>query len=165
MPLNPNQKEAARDLIRRYCERAEDNRGDIHYSQARPMTHLGDSPSSEFTADCSGYATSAFYWADKHTKYKINDPNGLKYSGWGFTGTLLSHNRNGRVPLDRKFYVGDMCIYGSSFSNTVHVVICRKNGDRKESVWSSHGSELGPYPVYMDYRPDILIVVRTLDLR
>lgn len=164
MALTPTQKETARFLIQRYCERAEDNRADIHYAQFRPMNHLGKSPSSEFTADCSGYITSAFYWAEIHTKFTVSDPNGLKYSKYGYTGTLLANNRTRRVPLDRKFFVGDMALYGPSLSNTTHVVICRKSGMRKEAIWSSHGSEAGPYPVYLDYRRDLLIVVRSLSL-
>ena len=164
MKLTPTQKDTARFLIRRYCERSEDNRAAIHYAQFRPMNHLGKSPGSAFTADCSGHVTSAFYWAEIHTKFTVSDPNGLKYSGYGYTGTLLSNNRSRRVPLDHKFLIGDMAIYGSSFSNTKHVVICRKAGMRKEAVWTSHGSELGPYPVYLDYRPDLLIVVRGLSL-
>jgi hypothetical protein len=165
MPLDPTQKEVTRLLIRRYCERAEDNRSDIRYAQFRPMDHLGDSPSSHFTCDCSGFVTGAFRWADLHTAFHVADPNGLKYSGYGYTGTLLAHNRRGRVPLDRYFYVGDMGIYGPSLSDTRHVVICRKNGKANEAIWTSHGSDPGPYPVYLHYRSDLLIVVRAADLR
>jgi hypothetical protein len=160
MQLTPTQKETARFLIRRYCERAEDNRSEIHYAQFRPMNHLGRSPSSEFTCDCSGFVTSAFYWAEIHTKFTVSDPNGLKYNHYGYTGTLLAANRTRRVPLDRKFFIGDMGLYGPSLSNTTHVVICRKEGRIEEAIWTSHGSELAPYPVYLRYRPDLLIVVR-----
>lgn len=166
MPLTPTQKEAARFLIRRYCERAEENRPDIHYQQFRPMNHLGKSPSSEFTCDCSGFTTSAFRWADLHTKFKVNDPNGVKfnYNGVGFTGTLLANNMKRRVPLDRKFFIGDMALYGPSLGDTRHVAICRKNGDAEDSIWTSHGSEGGPYSVLLRYRRDLLCVVRALDL-
>jgi hypothetical protein len=162
--LTPTQKEAARFLIRRYCERAEENRADIHYAQFRPMNHLGRSPSRAMTCDCSGFSTSAFYWADLHTKFKVNDPNGLKYNGYGYTGTLLAHNRKHRVPFDRTFWVGDLAIYGPSLSNTKHVVICRKTGNAQKALWTSHGNERGPYPVSLHYRKDLLIVVRTNDL-
>ena len=165
MPLTPTQKEAARFLMRRYMERCEDNRAAIHYSQVRPMQNFGKSPSAQWTADCSAYTTGVFYWAHTHTAFVVNDPNGLRYSKYGYTGTLLAHNRSGRVPMDRKFFVGDMAIYGPSLSDTRHVVCCRQDGDASKSVWSSHGSELGPYPVYLHYRPDLLIVVRALDLR
>jgi cell wall-associated NlpC family hydrolase len=165
MPLTPDQKEAARFLIRRYCERAEDTRSTKHYSQNRPMNHLGRSPSSPWTADCSGYVTGAFRWADLQLKASIDDPNGLHYNGFGFTGTLLANNRKGRVPLDHKFYIGDMALFGPSLSNTTHVILCRRNGKSMTALWSSHGSELGPYPVYLSYRPDLLCVVRAEDLR
>jgi hypothetical protein len=164
MSLTPTQKEVARLLIRRYCERAEDNRPDIHYQQFRPMNHLGKSPATEFTCDCSGFTTSAFYWANQHTAFKVNDPNGLNYNGYGYTGTLLAHNRNRRVPLDRKFFIGDMALYGPSLNYTKHVAICRKNGDSTKSIWTSHGSEGGPYSVMLHYRDDLLCVVRAADL-
>jgi cell wall-associated NlpC family hydrolase len=165
MPLNSSQKEAARDSIRRYCERAEENRAQIHYDQNRPMNHLGRSPSVPFTTDCSGFVTGAFRWADLHNQFSLKDPNGLHYSGYGFTGTLLSYNRKGRVPTDHKFYVGDMAIFGPRLSDTRHVIICKRNGMWMTALWTSHGSELGPYPVYLGYRPDLLLVVRAEDLR
>lgn len=165
MSLTSSQKQSARFYIRRYCERAEENRARIHYSQARPMTHLGKSPSSEFTCDCSGFVTSAFRWADLSNQFKLNDPNGLNYNGFGFTGTLLAHNRKGRVPTDQKFFVGDMAFYGPSLSDTRHVIICRRNGKSMTALWSSHGNEHGPYSVYLNYRNDLLVVVRALDLR
>ena len=164
MGLTPTQKEATRFPIRRYCERAEANRPDIHYAQFRPMNHLGKSPSSEFTADCSGFVTGAFRWADLYTKFAVNDPNGNNYSGYGWTGTLLSHNRKHRIPLNHKFFIGDMAIYAPSLSDTRHVVICRKNGNTQTSIWTSHGSEGGPYSVYLHYRNDLLVVVRSSDL-
>lgn len=163
--LSPTEKKVARDIIRRYCERCEANKRTIHYSQARPMRHLGVAPGTPFTTDCSGFVTSAFFWAERYTTFPVRDPNGRGYDGWGYTGTLLVHNVRRRVPLDRNFFfVGDMVLYGSSYSNTKHVAICRKNGSAATSVWTSHGSELGPYPVRIDYRSDVLIVVRSESL-
>lgn len=162
--MNSTQKEVTRHLIQRYCERAEVNKANIHYRQFRLMNHLGISPASSFTCDCSGFVTSAFRWADLHTAFPVMDPNGLNYNGTGYTGTLLAQNRKRRVPLDRQFYVGDMGLYGSSLSNTKHVVICRKNGDIHSSIWTSHGSEGGPYAVRLKYRSDLLVVVRQQDL-
>jgi hypothetical protein len=166
MPLTSEQKEQARFYIRRYLERCEENRATKHYSQARPMNHLGKSPAAEWTCDCSGIATSCFRWADIKLPFKVNDPNGTKfnYNGYGYTGTLLANNTKRRVPLDRKFFVGDLALYGPSLSDTRHVCICRKNGDAAKSIWTSHGSETGPYSVYLHYRSDFLCVVRTLDL-
>jgi hypothetical protein len=161
MSLTPNQKKAARYLIRRYCERSVAARPGIHYSQARPMTHLGVPPEKGFTADCSGFATSAFFWADKYTqKFKVEDPNGLGYNGTGYTGTLLANNRKRRVPLEHKMFVGDMALYGPSLGYTTHVCICMKSGSADSSEWASHGSEAGPYVVRLKYRSDLLCVVR-----
>jgi len=158
--LTSEQRTTARTLIRRYLEKAENNKSRIHYSQHRPLTALGDPPTSEFTTDCSGLAICAFRWADLWMKPTIKDPGGYAYRGWGFTGSILSTNRSRRVPLDRKFFVGDMALYGTSFSNTTHVVICRRNGNTMTSVWTSHGSEAGPYAVRLLYRRDLLCVVR-----
>jgi hypothetical protein len=165
MALTSTQKENARFLIRRYLERSEETRAKKHYSQNRPMNHLGKSPILEWTADCSGYATGAFRWADLQMNIKVNDPNGplFNYNGFGFTGTLLANNRKRRIPLDRKFFVGDLALYGPSLSDTRHVTICRRNGESMTALWSSHGSERGPYPVYLMYRSDLLCVVRTAD--
>lgn len=165
MALTPNQKKAARYLIRRYCQRSINAKAKIHYSQARPMTHLGDIPEKGYTADCSGFATSAFYWANRYTDgFKVEDPNGLGYNGTGYTGTLLANNRKRRVPLDHKMFIGDLALYGPSLSYTTHVCICMANGTAETSEWASHGSEAGPYGVKLKYRSDLLCVVRGASL-
>lgn len=153
-----------RTIIQRYLLKAEGNRRRIHYSQFRPLTSLGDPPTSEFTTDCSGLVISAFYWADLWLPYIVKDPGGYGYHGWGFTGSILATNRRRRVPLDRMFFVGDMALFGPSFSHTTHVTICRKNGDQDDSIWTSHGSEAGPYPTELHYRRDLLCVVRSESL-
>lgn len=160
----PSEKEAIRFFIRRFCERAEANKINIHYRMFRPMNHLGKSPDGEFTCDCSGYDTAAFRWADIHLALLVNDPNGNHYNGIGNTATLLANNHRRRVPLDHKFFVGDMGLYGPSLGNTKHTVICRKDGYIHNAIWSSHGSERGPYPVYLNYRKDLLCIVRAADL-
>lgn len=161
MSLTSDQRETARTLIRRYLEKAEANKARIHYSQFRPLTSLGDPPDSEFTTDCSGLVISAYYWADLWLPFSIKDPGGYGYQGWGNTTTILRTNRTRRVPLDRKFFVGDMCLYGESLTYTKHVTICRKNGYRNDAIFSSHGNEAGPYPTLIDYRRDLLLVVRS----
>ena len=163
--LSPTEKSIARDLIRRYCERCENARWSKHYSQNRPMGHLGLSPTLEWSADCSGYVTGAFFWADKYTTFKVQDPNGMGYNKYGYTGTLLAHNKNHNVPLSRDFFfVGDMALFGTSFWNTTHVTMCRKNGDANRSIWSSFGREAGPEPTRLHYRSDLLVVVRSESL-
>lgn len=158
--MTSEQRLAIRTIIRRYLEKAEANKSDIHYSQFRPITSLGDPPTSEFTTDCSGLCISAFYWADLWLPYKVKDPGGYNYSGWGFTGSILATNKSRRVPLDRLFFVGDMALYGRSLSATSHVTMCRRNGNYMSSVWTSHGSAAGPYSTRINYRNDLLCVVR-----
>lgn len=165
MPLTPNQKKEVRKILADYCARAENNREKIHYRQFRPMNHLGKSPEAGFTCDCSAFVTGAFYWADVRTKFKVHDPNGLNFSRYGYTGTLIAANTHGRVPFDRVFMVGDMGFYGPSLSNSKHVVICRKGGHLKDAIWTSHGQESAPYPVSLDYRGDLLVVLRAEDLK
>ncbi len=61
------------------------NRSRIHYSEVRPIPvdlSFGELP---FTTDCSGFVTMLARWAG------LPDPNGLGYSGSGYTGTLLTH--------------------------------------------------------------------------
>jgi hypothetical protein len=159
--MTPDQRKQARYVIRRYLERAEANQPDIHYSMARPLTSLGDPPSSEFWSDCSGLAISAFYWSDLWCAFKVKDPGGYGYTGIGNTTTILATNRTRRVPLDRRFFIGDLALYGPSLSNTKHVTICRRGGEELDSVWTSHGSERGPYSTRLHYRDDLLVVVRS----
>ena len=161
--MTSEHRAAIRTVIRRYLEKAEANQPDIHYSQFRPLTSLGDSPTSEFYSDCSGLCISAFYWADMWLPYKVTDPGGYGYTGWGNTTSILSTNRKRRVPLDHKFFVGDMALYGS-WAKTKHVTICRRNGDAMSSIWTSHGSERGPYAARLNYRTDLVCVVRAESL-
>jgi hypothetical protein len=162
--LTAEQRQQARYVMRRYLERAEANQPRIHYSQARPLTSLGDPPGSVFTTDCSGLTISAFYWADLWCAFPVKDPGGYHYSGWGYTGSILETNRRRRVPLDHKFFIGDMALYGHSLTHTTHVTICRRGGNTMTSVWTSHGSERGPYATRLLYRSDLLVVVRSESL-
>jgi len=161
--MTSEQRKAIRTLIRRYLERAEANQPDIHYSMNRLLTSLGDPPSTEFWTDCSGLAISAFRWADLWLPYKVEDPGGYAYSGAGNTQSILVTNRTRRIPENRMFFVGDMALFGS-WSRTKHVTICRRNGTAFTSIWTSHGSERGPYAVRMKYRDDFLCVVRAKSL-
>jgi hypothetical protein len=77
--------------------------------------------------DCSSYATGCYYSA------KLPDPNGLGYSGWGFTGTLAVHGRQTVAVRS-----GDLAFYGPSPYR--HVVVHIGTGTR----CVSHGSSLGP---------------------
>lgn len=162
--MTADQRKHIRTIIKLYLERAEANQPNIHYSQFRPLTSLGDAPSAGFTTDCSGLVISAYYWADMWLPYLVKDPGGYGYTGIGNTGSILHTNQKRRVPLDHKFFVGDMALFGPSFNYTKHTTICRRNGDAYTSVWTSHGSERGPYPTRLRYRTDFLCVVRAESL-
>jgi hypothetical protein len=164
MSLTPNQRKQARTIIRAYLEQSEANQPRIHYSQFRPLTSLGDPPSHGFTTDCSGLVISAYYAADRALPFLVKDPGGYAYGGWGYTGSILATNKTRRVPLDHRFFIGDMALFGRNFSATSHVTICRRGGGTMDSVWTSHGSELGPYATRLHYRSDLLVVVRSESL-
>jgi len=138
MLTKSEKRRQTRVLIRKYLERAEANKADIHYSQDRLLTSLGDSPDSEFETDCSGLVISAFFWADKWTTFAVKDPGGYNYSGAGNTGSILRTNYKRAVPFDHTFYLGDMALFGT-WSHTEHVIICRANGTFRTSKWTSHG--------------------------
>lgn len=159
--LTPAQRKETRTLIRNYLIKAEANKDDIHYSQMRPT--MVAPPGADFYTDCSGLVINAYHWADLWTKFLVKDPAGYGYTGIGNTGSILATNRKRRVPLDRKFFVGDMALFGTWWK-TVHVIICKKNGDRHTSEWTSHGQEAGPYEVDLFYRGTPLCVVRAESL-
>jgi hypothetical protein len=54
----------------------------IHYGEIRPVPLGRTLP---LTTDCSGFVTLCYFLAG------ALDPNGLDYSGEGWTGTLLGH--------------------------------------------------------------------------
>jgi hypothetical protein len=138
-----------------YCLGCIGNEPEWHYSQARPMTHLGAPPSSEESADCSGHSTSAYYWARQQTGVAVPDPNHSGYNGYGYTGTLVDNPR-----CSSPYKIGDLAIYGDSTGSTEHVVTCYAAGDASSAEWCSHGSEAAPYAVELRYRSDLLCVVR-----
>jgi len=158
--MTSDQRQQARYVMRRYLERTEANKGKIHYSQSRPLTSLLDAPTSTFWTDCSGLVISAYAWTNYWCPFKVRSPVAYGYTGYGNTDSILSENRRRRVPLDHKFYIGDMALYGPNFSRTTHVTICRQGGNTMSSIWTSHGSEAGPYATRLGYRRDLLVVVR-----
>ena len=162
--LTPNQRQHARYILKQYLLLSEGNRSHIHYSQARPITSLGDPPGVGYTTDCSGYVISGYRWMDIWCSFPILDPGGLHWSGYGWTGSILDTNKRRRVPLDHRMFIGDMALYGSSLGNTKHVTVCRSGGDRYDSIWSSLGGESGPVPTRLGYRSDLLLVVRSESL-
>jgi peptidoglycan hydrolase-like protein with peptidoglycan-binding domain len=117
------------------------NRAALHYTQdgrrmegvrqgIRPPKH----PSWE---DCSSFATWC-YWAAG-----APDPNGLRFNGFGYTGTQVQHGKTTNNPRP-----GDLVFYGGG-SVPSHVAVYVGNGKVV-----SHGSEPGPYLLPIDYRSD-----------
>ena len=74
--------------------------GQFTYDEIRPMPLTTRLP---ITTDCSGFVTLCYWLAG------APDPNGLGYSGEGYTGTLLSHGQH--ITLD-KVIPGDVIVYG-----------------------------------------------------
>ena len=125
-------RDTKREKIIKAAHYAYLNRGNIHYSQIRPMSDMAPPPNVPNYMDCSYFAT----WC-----YKVagaNDPNGFGYNGYGYTGTLMVHGTRTYSPKP-----GDLVFY----SYPDHVAIYAGSG----SVYS-HGSEPGPYYLAMGYR-------------
>ena len=163
--LSPSEKQDARRLLAKFLSQSERFAGRIHYSQRRPFRKQVY-PDQGYSGDCSSYATQAFYYAwDYLDGVPLLDPNGpIEYDGYGWTGTLLSTNRRHRVPLDHKFFVGDIAIFGPDAGDTRHATVCRKNGVEADAIFSSHGTESGPVPTRLRYRRDLIGVYRPVSL-
>jgi hypothetical protein len=151
----PAAVDQVRAAITDYCQRSIGNEPKIHYLQERAIQAFGVPPETGFSTDCSGHSTCAYYWARKQTGVAVPDPNGNGYNGYGYTGTLVNNPK-----VQGPYLVGDLALFGPSLSNTTHVVTCYMPGDRLSALWCSHGSEAAPYAVTLDYRTDLLAVVR-----
>lgn len=144
--------------IASYLLNMENNRSRWHYRQQRPMHSLGVVPANGGSDDCSSLCVAALYWARKHTGVPVPDPAGYGYSGYGNTVSLYTVNRSRKLSLSGEFEVGDIGLYGPYA--TRHAVICRQRGSVQSAIWTSHGSEAGPYPVKLLYRGDFFAAVR-----
>ena len=150
-----------KNCMTEYLVRCIRNEPKLHYSQNRAMTHLGDRPENGFYCDCSGHSTGTYYWAQKQLGVVVPDPNRFArgyggYNGYGWTGSLVE----GPKVTSGQYDIGDLAIYGDSPYHTTHVTTCMREGDRNGSVWSSMGSERGPYSCRLFYRGDLVSVVR-----
>jgi hypothetical protein len=108
-------------------------------------------------ADCSAFAT----WVLWHALDRGALADIVNGQGWraGYTGTMVEH---GRDVTNGHYQPGDCAIYGTSRSNTKHVVICHQAGTASTARWASHGSAGGPYNVGLHYRGDLVVVKRYL---
>jgi hypothetical protein len=158
-PVVETPEDKVRDSITEYLQRCEDNRWSIHYLQQRPCRSFGRIPESGYSGDCSELAIAAYYWARQHSGVHVPDPSGYSFTGYGNSDTLYQFNRSRKVGMQSGFLVGDIAIYGPSY-RTKHVTICKRAGDLSSAHFTSHGSEVGPYPSTLLYRSDLLAVVR-----
>jgi len=110
------------------------HRADIHYEQRRPIDGLHEPRRLPLRTDCSGFATLCYAWAG------APDPNGLGYSGQGYTGTLLQHME--AVPLEA-VRPGDLVVFGPPPGR--HVALVLEPG--ADPLLCSHGQEAGPLAV------------------
>jgi cell wall-associated NlpC family hydrolase len=117
------------------------NEPSIHYGQVRPFPLARGLP---LTTDCSGFATLCYFLAG------AADPNGLGYSGAGWTGTLLRHMDEIDPAEARR---GDLVVWGAYPGRHVAIALERS----ADPLLCSHGSERGPVAIrYSDecrYQP------------
>jgi len=104
---------------------------EIHYGEIRPIPLDRRLP---LTTDCSGFVTLCYHLAG------APDPNGYRYSGYGWTGTLLRHLK-AIGPVDvRK---GDIVVWGAYPGR--HCAIVLEADD--DPLLCSHGMERGPIAI------------------
>lgn len=104
---------------------------EIHYGEIRPIPLRRSLP---LTTDCSGFVTLCYYLAG------APDPNGNRYSGDGWTGTLLRHlTPIGPVDIRK----GDIVVWGSYPGR--HCAIVLEADD--DPLLCSHGMERGPIAI------------------
>jgi hypothetical protein len=142
-----------RAAITDFCEKAEANEANWHYSQNRPIKPDVDPSGSSITSDCSGIVIQAYHYALETTGLDVPDP--AKQNWTGFGNTDLHEDDHPQV-TDGRYEVGDLAHY----SSPAHVTICRKAGDASRAVWTSHGQESGPDPRTLHYRDGFRFVVR-----
>jgi cell wall-associated NlpC family hydrolase len=122
----------------------------IHYGEIRPIPLARTLP---LTTDCSGFVTVCYFLAG------APDPNGLDYSGEGWTGTLLRHLEH--VPRG-KARRGDLVVWGGYPGR--HVAILLELG--ADPLLCSHGQERGPIAIRFSeesrYQPERVTWLRGL---
>lgn len=125
---------ALRARIAAVAHWAVEHEAEIHYAELRPIESLHHPRRLPIRTDCSGFVTLCYAWAG------APDPNGLGYSGQGYTGTLLAHLRP--IPPDGA-EPGDLVVWGEPPG--VHVaLVLERAGD---PLLCSHGQERGPLEI------------------
>lgn len=121
------------------------HRDESSYGQVRPM-HLAPPPHVEAVMDCSWFVTDVFFAGG------APDPNGRRYDGLGYTGTLVS---NGQQINIADIDLLDLVFYGFTVSpsaafpygSPTHVTVYIGGG-----FVASDGSQSGPEKRTLDYR-------------
>jgi hypothetical protein len=103
----------------------------IHYAEIRPIDGLHRPHKLPLRTDCSGFVTLCYAWAG------APDPNGLGYSGQGYTGTLLAHMRPVTLDAARP---ADVVVWGPWPGRHAALVLA----PGPDPLLCSHGSERGP---------------------
>lgn len=118
---------------------------DVDYAQVRPMRTRGLTQSRlttdlqhsiPVTMDCSESVTLMFRLAG------LQDPNGLQYDGYGYTGTMLDH-----LPHFTDYgelHKGSLIVYGGGTGE--HVVMVTAPNGANPDVYS-HGSH-APHAIW-----------------
>ena len=132
-----------RQYVVRLCHWGIAHQASIHYAEKRPMplTTVHVLPHLPLTTDCSGWATLCYRYAG------AADPNGLGYSGSGYTGTLLKHMHHITAATAKP---GDLVVYGcKSIPTGHHVAVIMDVGSHTPEtiITCSHGSEAGPLEI------------------
>lgn len=110
------------------------NEPQIHYQQLRPMDGLAHPRKLPLQTDCSGFVTLCFKWAGGP------DPNGLRFNGQGYTGTMLQACTHIARSAARP---GDLVVWGPPPGR--HVAMVLEAGNDPPLV--SHGQEKGPVEI------------------
>lgn len=122
------------------------HRGGVAYSQIRPFPILKP-PLIPDEDDCSGFVT------DCHFAGGAPDPNGLGYSGNGYTGTLMDHGTRCTV---QAMLPGDLVFYGFTtdptpafpYGSPTHVALFVGYQGGVPMVLSNGAHPMGHYPLY-----------------
>lgn len=128
------------------------HRDSIHYTQGS-LRMMGVNrrlypPSFPTYGDCSAMVTW-WYFASGTA-----DPNGLGYSGLGYTGTQQNRGQSVRWQAAPTMAIA---FYGHPIEHEAMVV--------RRGMVVSHGSEIGPLLLAINYRPPVLVKAHPLKVR
>jgi hypothetical protein len=130
----PDHRAAIRSHIVAHARWGIAHETEIHYAGLRPIDGLHEPRRLPLETDCSGFATLCYAWAG------APDPNGLDYSGQGWTGTLLAHMD--AIPAGAAL-PGDLVVWGPAPGH--HVALVLETGE--DPLLCSHGQERGPLAI------------------